>query len=104
MSKNMMFDLSQFQGFSEGDNVACYDEKTRVLMCFFITKRKGELVPVPLLTRHRKPDEILYIHDDDILIVKKEDGQSLCDIDDYPGIMRDSDVEEEEDNTEYEDQ
>lgn len=87
-----MFDTSLFEGFSKGDNVACYDEKTRILMCFFLDERKNKLVPVPLLTRHRRPDETLYIRDDDILVVKRTDGSVDCDIESFPGIMRDSDI------------
>lgn len=92
----LMFDLSEYEGLVAGDNVAVYDEKKRVLMCFRIMEKKNGLVPVPLVTRHRKPDECVYIRDDDILFVKKEDGEYLSDVYDFPGIMRDGDIEDDE--------
>lgn len=96
--KMMMLDLDKINyEFTEGDGVAVYDETTRILMCFAIKKRKDKLVAIPLVTRHRPPDIPVCILDDDILIVKKENGEMLCDIDRYEDVvLRDSDLEEED--------
>lgn len=105
-SRVQMLDMSRFPDLQPGDNVAVYDERSRMCMFFIIYEdNKGNVRARKRVVRRRKENDVIYIRDDDRLFVKTKGGSMMCDVYDYEGIVRDADIQDEDEgyDEEYDD-